>query len=62
LAKRIPPGKLMVSESGIQKRDDVLRLTEAGIHAMLIGESLIRAEDIGAKIRELLGTEPKQHT
>jgi len=62
LAKRIPPGKLMVSESGIQKRDDVLRLTEAGIHGMLIGESLIRAEDIGAKIRELLGTEPKQRT
>ena len=57
LAKRIPPDKLMISESGIHKRDDVLRLTEAGIHAMLVGESLLRAEDIGAKIRELLGTE-----
>jgi indole-3-glycerol phosphate synthase len=58
LAKRIPADKVMVSESGIHKRDDVLRLTEAGIHAMLVGESLIRAEDIGAKIRELQGTEP----
>ena len=59
LAKRVPSGKLVVSESGIQKRDDVVRLNEAGVHAMLVGESLIRAEDIGAKIRELLGTEPK---
>ncbi len=55
LAKRIPSDKLIVSESGIHKRDDVLRLIEAGVHAMLIGESLIRAQDIGAKIRELLG-------
>ncbi|MBI4402109.1 MAG: indole-3-glycerol phosphate synthase TrpC [Nitrospirae bacterium] len=56
LAKRIPPSKVIVSESGIQKRDDVLRLVEAGVHAMLVGESLIRAEDMGAKIRELLGS------
>jgi indole-3-glycerol phosphate synthase len=56
LAKRIPSGKVIVSESGIQKRDDVQRLLEAGIHAMLVGESLIRAPDIGVKIRELLGT------
>ncbi|MBX3370620.1 MAG: hypothetical protein KF793_09535, partial [Nitrospira sp.] len=39
-------------------RNDVLRLVEAGVHAMLIGESLIRAQDTGAKIRELLGDEP----
>ncbi len=55
LAKRIPSDKLIVSESGIRKRNDVLRLIEAGVHAMLIGESLIRAQDIGEKIRELLG-------
>ena len=55
LAKRIPADKLIVSESGIHKRDDVLRLIEIGVHAMLIGESLIRADDIGKKIRELLG-------
>ena len=60
LVKRVPSDKLVVSESGIQKRDDVLRLNEAGVHAMLVGESLIRAEDIGAKIRELLGTKPEQ--
>lgn len=57
LVKRIPPGKVIVSESGVQKRDDVLRLVEAGVHAMLVGESLIRANDMGAKIRELIGDE-----
>ena len=55
LAKRVPADKLIVSESGIRKRDDVMQLMEAGVHAMLIGESLIRAADIGAKMRELLG-------
>jgi len=54
LAKRIPPGKVIVSESGIHKRDDVQRLMEAGVHAMLVGESLIRAEQIGAKMKELM--------
>ncbi len=55
LAKRIPPDKLIVSESGIHTRADVVRLVEAGIHAMLIGESLIKADDIGAKAADLLG-------
>ncbi len=55
LAKRIPEDKIVVSESGIHKRDDVLRLLEAGVHAMLVGESLIRAEQRGDKIEELLG-------
>ncbi len=55
LAKRVPSDKVLVSESGIHKRDDVLRLMEGGIHAMLVGESLIRADDIGAKIAELRG-------
>ena len=54
LAKRIPPGKVIVSESGIHKRDDVRRLLEAGVHAMLVGESLIRADSIGDKIKELM--------
>jgi len=56
LAKRIPSDKLMVSESGIHSRQDVIRLVEGGVHAMLIGESLIRAERTGDKVRELLGT------
>lgn len=55
LAKRIPSDKLIISESGIHSRDDVTKLIEAGIHAMLIGESLIRAERTADKVRELLG-------
>jgi len=60
LAKRIPPDKLIVSESGIHKRVDVERLLEAGVHALLVGESLLRADDVGAKIRELLGEPAKK--
>lgn len=55
LAKRIPSDKLIISESGIHKRDDVVKLVEAGVHAMLIGESLIHAEHTADKVRELLG-------
>jgi len=54
LAKRIPSDKLIVSESGIHMRDDVVRISEAGVQAMLIGESLLRAKSIEEKIRELL--------
>jgi indole-3-glycerol phosphate synthase len=57
LAKRIPSDRLIVSESGIHARKDVERLVEAGVHAMLIGESLIRAEQTANKIHELLGRE-----
>lgn len=58
LAPRVPPDKLIVSESGIHNRRQVEHLLELGIHAMLVGESLIRAEDSAVKIRELLGTLP----
>ena len=56
LAKRIPSGKVIVSESGIHTRDDVKRLLEVGVHAMLVGESLIKAQDTGAKMKELFGS------
>jgi len=55
LMKRVTPDKVIVSESGIHKRDDVKRLHDAGVHAMLVGESLIKARDTGAKVRELIG-------
>ncbi|MCP9452097.1 MAG: indole-3-glycerol phosphate synthase TrpC [Nitrospira sp.] len=60
LAKRIPTDKLIVSESGIHSRRDVQRLVDAGVHAMLVGESLIRAERTGEKVRELLGLNEEQ--
>lgn len=56
LAKRIPTDKIIVSESGIHKREDVVRLVEAGVQAMLVGESLIKAEKTADKLRDLLGT------
>jgi indole-3-glycerol phosphate synthase len=51
----IPPGRLAVSESGISTRRDVERLQQAGVHAILVGETFMRSPDVGAKVRELLG-------
>jgi len=56
LKKEIPAEKIVVSESGIKTRDDVLRLEQAAIDAMLIGSSIMEAADIGRKIEELRGT------
>ncbi len=53
LCNRIPEGKIIVSESGIKTRADVLVLEEAGIDAILIGETLMRSRDISQKIKEL---------
>lgn len=55
LAPRIPGERLVVAESGIHVRADIERLQRAGAGAFLIGESLMREADIGAKVRELLG-------
>lgn len=55
LASRVPAETLLVSESGIRSRDDVLRLEQAGVRAILVGETLMRAENVGAKVDELLG-------
>lgn len=57
LARRVPKGITVVSESGINGRGDIEKLMGAGIHAFLIGESLMREGDIGNKMRELLGKE-----
>lgn len=55
LAARIPIGCYLVSESGIRTRQDVLRLEAAGVRAILVGETFMRAADIGAKLDELRG-------
>jgi indole-3-glycerol phosphate synthase len=55
LAPRLPPDCCLVSESGIHNRADVLRLQEAGVRAVLVGEALMRAPDVGAKLDELRG-------
>ena len=53
LAGRVPNGVLRVAESGIRKREDVARLEGAGYTAFLVGESLLRAPDPAARLREL---------
>lgn len=53
LAPLVPEGCLCVSESGIETAQDVVRVAQAGAHAVLVGESLMRAEDIGTKLLEL---------
>lgn len=55
LATRIPAQQLAVAESGIHSREDVVRLQQAGAGAFLIGESLMREDDIAGKMSLLLG-------
>jgi indole-3-glycerol phosphate synthase len=57
LLGRIPRdrGIMVVSESGIFTRADVEQLASQGVDAVLVGESLMREADIGAKVRELTG-------
>jgi indole-3-glycerol phosphate synthase len=47
---------LLVAESGIHDRADVERVTKSGASAILVGESLMREADIGAKIRQLIAS------
>ncbi len=50
----VPPEAVVVSESGIGRVEDVRRLASAGVDAILVGEVLLRSEDPGKKLRELL--------
>ncbi|MBI4308927.1 MAG: indole-3-glycerol phosphate synthase TrpC [Candidatus Omnitrophica bacterium] len=54
LIPRIPSSKIIVAESGLKTREDMRRVREAGAHAVLIGETFMRAENIGAKIEEVM--------
>jgi indole-3-glycerol phosphate synthase len=55
LRERIPPGIVLVSESGIHTRADVERLEAAGVDAILVGEGLMRQPDVGRAVAALLG-------
>lgn len=55
LRQKLPRDCVLVGESGIHTRADVLRLEAAGVDAMLVGESLMREADIGAATDRLLG-------
>ncbi len=55
LAATVPPGRMLVTESGIRSREDAGRLAQAGAHCLLVGESLLRQPDVGAAVRQLIG-------
>ncbi len=54
LARMLPKDRLLVSESGINNREDIVRLQSEGAGAFLIGEAMVRENDIGAKLQEFL--------
>ena len=54
LAEEIPSDTVAISESGIQTAEDVRRLRACGINAVLVGETLMRAKNVPAKLAELL--------
>ena len=56
LALLVPPGRIIVSESGIFTPSDITRLTRAGASAFLVGESLMRQPDIEGATRALLSS------
>ena len=54
LIRLIPETKTIVSESGIETYEQVMFLKSLGVNAVLIGETFMRAENIGEKVRELI--------
>lgn len=59
MADLVEDRSVLVSESGIQTRDDVRKLHGSGVRAVLVGETLMRSDDVPAKMRELFDPLPK---
>ncbi len=55
LAPLVPRGKQIVSESGIFTREHLQQMNRSRVNAVLVGEALVTAPDIGEKVRELTG-------
>jgi len=49
----VPADRIVVSESGIKNREDVRTLQGWGVNCILVGEALVAADDVPAKIKEL---------
>jgi indole-3-glycerol phosphate synthase len=56
MSELVADRRVLVSESGINTSDDIRKLAEAGVAAVLVGESLMRSGDISSKIAELFAT------
>jgi indole-3-glycerol phosphate synthase len=56
LSRMVPADRIVVSESGLQSHADLARMAEAGVTSFLVGESLLRHDDVTAATRALLGT------
>jgi indole-3-glycerol phosphate synthase len=54
LSPLIPNGCIRISESGISNREEIGRLRQSGIHAVLVGTSLMKSSDMATKTRELV--------
>ena len=54
LSKKIPQDKIIVCESGIFTKADILKMQKISINAFLVGESLMRQDNIGLALRNLL--------
>ena len=55
MLKDVPADRLVVTESGIATRDDVAKMRAAGVHAFLVGEAFMRADDPGRALADLFG-------
>ena len=56
LAPYVPGDRFLIAESGIRTHEDIRYLCEAGARCFLVGESLLKQQDVGAATRKLLGT------
>jgi len=55
LVKEVPADRLLVTESGIVTKADVNKMRAAGVHAFLVGEAFMRADDPGEALAALFG-------
>ena len=56
LLPRIPPGRVVITESGIRTREDVVSMRSKGVHAFLVGEAFMRAADPGVELERIFIT------
>jgi len=56
LLPRIPPGRVVITESGIRTREDAALMRANGVHAFLVGEAFMRAPDPGVELQHIFST------